>query len=320
MATSKVIPHRTIALLRSASLSSAAQQEIERLILEGELAPGTKLAEAWLSERLGVSRGPIREAFRMLEEAGLVRQEKNRGVFVRDIPVDEASEIYDLRAVMDELAGRRLAGSITPEQLKRARVIVDGMDQAARSDDADAYHLLNLQFHDTLIDYCGNRKMTAIYRKLVKELALFRRRNLGFVFQQYNLLPALNAAENVAVPLLAAGMARKPAVAKAMVLLEQLGMGPRAYARPSQLSGGQQQRVAIARALIHEPSLLVCDEPTAALDAETGHSVMQLLRDAAVRPDRAVVVVTHDSRVFEFGDRIAHMNDGRILETRSQRK
>jgi len=147
MATSKVIPHPTIALLRSASLSSAAQQEIERLILEGELAPGTKLAEAWLSERLGVSRGPIREAFRIARGGRPgTGQEKNRGVFVRDIPVDEASEIYDLRAVMDELAGRRLAGSITPEQLKRARVIVDGMDQAARSDDADAYHLLNLQF------------------------------------------------------------------------------------------------------------------------------------------------------------------------------
>src|SRR5262252_3934528 len=136
MAAPKVIPHPTIALLRSASLSSAAQQEIERLILDGELAPGAKLAEAWLSERLGVSRGPIREAFRMLEEAGLVRQEKNRGVFVRDIPVEEAMEIYDLRAVMDELAGRRLAGSIAPEQLKRARTIVDGMDEAARSDDA----------------------------------------------------------------------------------------------------------------------------------------------------------------------------------------
>jgi phosphonate utilization transcriptional regulator len=179
MAPSKVIPHPTIALLRSASLSSAAQQEIERLILDGELAPGAKLAEAWLSERLGVSRGPIREAFRMLEEAGLVRQEKNRGVFVRDIPVEEAMEIYDLRAVMDELAGRRLAGSITAEQLKRARAIVDGMDQAARSSDADTYHLLNLQFHDTLIEFVGNRKMAAIYRKLVKELALFRRRNLA---------------------------------------------------------------------------------------------------------------------------------------------
>jgi phosphonate utilization transcriptional regulator len=178
MSASKVIPHPTIALLRSASLSSAAQQEIERLILDGELLPGTKLAEAWLSERLGVSRGPIREAFRMLEEAGLVRQEKNRGVFVRDIPVEEAMEIYDLRAVMDELAGRRLAGSIAPEQLKRARAIVDSMDQAARAGDADAYHLLNLQFHDTLIEFVGSRKMAAIYRKLVKELALFRRRNL----------------------------------------------------------------------------------------------------------------------------------------------
>src|SRR5512138_1902889 len=123
-----VVPHPTIELLRTASLSSAAQQEIERMILEGELAPGTKLAEAWLSERLGVSRGPIREAFRMLEEAGLVRQEKNRGVFVRDIPVEEAMEIYDLRAVMDELAGRTLAASITPEQLKRARAVVDSMD------------------------------------------------------------------------------------------------------------------------------------------------------------------------------------------------
>jgi putative ABC transport system ATP-binding protein len=144
---------------------------------------------------------------------------------------------------------------------------------------------------------------------------LFRRTNLGFVFQQYNLLPALTAAENAAVPLLAAGVARKEAVGRATSLLETLGLGSRAHARPNQLSGGQQQRVAIARALIHEPKLLVCDEPTAALDAETGRSVMELLRQAAVRPDRAVIVVTHDSRVFDFGDRIAHMNDGRITKT-----
>jgi phosphonate utilization transcriptional regulator len=179
MAGITVVAHPTIAQLRSASLSSAAQQEIERMILAGELAPGTKLAEAWLSERLGVSRGPIREAFRMLEEAGLVRQEKNRGVFVRDIPVDEAIEIYDLRAVMDELVGRRLAGRLATEQLRRARAIVENMDQAARSGDVDAYHLLNLEFHDALVEFAGNRKMAAIYRKLVKELALFRRRNLG---------------------------------------------------------------------------------------------------------------------------------------------
>ena len=151
------------------------------------------------------------------------------------------------------------------------------------------------------------------------EAVLFRRRHLGFVFQQYNLLPALTAAENAAVPLLAAGWKRAVAVEKAVSMLEQLGMRDRAHSRPHQLSGGQQQRVAIARALVHEPSLLVCDEPTAALDAETGHTVMELLRSAAVRPDRAVIVVTHDSRVFQFGDRIAHMNDGRISRTESGR-
>ena len=150
------------------------------------------------------------------------------------------------------------------------------------------------------------------------ETVLFRRRNLGFVFQQYNLLPALTAAENAAVPLLAAGVKRGTAVEKAIGLLEQLGMRERAHARPNELSGGQQQRVAIARALIHEPRLLVCDEPTAALDAESGHAVMELLRKAAVRPDRAVIVVTHDSRVFHFGDRIAYMNDGRITKTEAQ--
>jgi putative ABC transport system ATP-binding protein len=143
----------------------------------------------------------------------------------------------------------------------------------------------------------------------------FRRKNVGFIFQQYNLLPALTAAENAAVPLLAAGIKRKPAVAKAEALLDELGLGARARAFPRQLSGGQQQRVAIARALIHEPRLLVCDEPTAALDADTGRGVMEILRRVALRPDRAVLIVTHDSRVFQFGDRIAHMNDGRIVDT-----
>ena len=174
-----VLPHPTIALLRSASLASAAQQEIERLILSGELAPGAKLTEATLSERLGVSRGPIREAFRRLEETGLVRQEKNRGVFVRDIPLDEAAEIYDLRAVMDEFAGRRLAQAITAEQSRALRAIVERMEQAARAGDADAYHLLNLEFHDRLVEFAGNRKMASAYRRLVKELALARRRNLS---------------------------------------------------------------------------------------------------------------------------------------------
>ena len=140
----------------------------------------------------------------------------------------------------------------------------------------------------------------------------FRRKNLGFVFQQFNLLPALTAAENASIPLLAAGWNRRKAVEKAVAILEDLGLGHRVSAKPNQLSGGQQQRVAFARALIHEPRLLVCDEPTSALDAETGHHVMDLLRRIAVRPDRAVLVVTHDNRIFPFADRIAHMNDGLI--------
>ncbi len=142
----------------------------------------------------------------------------------------------------------------------------------------------------------------------------FRAQRIGFVFQQYNLLPALTAAENAAIPLVIAGWSRAKAVAKARQVLDTLGMSNRAESLPSMLSGGQQQRVAIARALVHEPSLLVCDEPTAALDHETGHTVMALMRKAAVRPDRAVIVVTHDNRVFHFGDRLARMDDGRIVE------
>ncbi|HEX9371987.1 MAG TPA: ABC transporter ATP-binding protein [Roseiflexaceae bacterium] len=151
-------------------------------------------------------------------------------------------------------------------------------------------------------------------RMAASQRILFRRRNLGFVFQQFNLLPALSAAENVAVPLFVAGWKRKPAVEKAAELLAGLGLAERIHALPSQLSGGQQQRVAMARALIHDPRLVVCDEPTSALDAHAGHKVMELLTEIAVRPDRAVIVVTHDSRVLDFADSIAHMEDGRITE------
>jgi putative ABC transport system ATP-binding protein len=149
-------------------------------------------------------------------------------------------------------------------------------------------------------------------RMTKKERILFRRRSLGFVFQQFNLLPALTAAENVAVPLFISGWKRAPAVDKAEALLADLGLADRIRALPSQLSGGQQQRVAMARALIHDPRLVVCDEPTSALDAHAGHKVMELLAELAVRPDRAVIVVTHDSRVLDFADTIAHMDDGRI--------
>jgi putative ABC transport system ATP-binding protein len=146
------------------------------------------------------------------------------------------------------------------------------------------------------------------------ERVLFRRRNLGFVFQQYNLLPSLTAAENAAVPLFAAGMKRAEAVDRAKALLAKLGLGARFDAYPAKLSGGQQQRVALARALVHEPRLVICDEPTAALDHATGESVMELLAGAALHPERAVLVVTHDSRVLRFAHAVAHMDDGRIAD------
>jgi len=143
----------------------------------------------------------------------------------------------------------------------------------------------------------------------------FRRQNIGFLFQQYNLLPALTAVENVAVPLIANRVPRRRAEVRAAALLETVGLAPRMHAIPSELSGGQKQRVALARALVHEPKLVICDEPTAALDHKTGDAVMNLLAEHALSPDRAVVVVTHDTRVLQFGDRIAYMDDGRIVRT-----
>jgi phosphonate utilization transcriptional regulator len=190
-------PHATIALLQTSSLSSVVQAELERMILCGELAPGAKLTEMALAARLGISRGPLREAFRMLEEAGLVRTEKNRGVFVRDLPVDEAVEIFDLRAAMDEWVGRQLAKSITPTQLKEVRTLVEAMERAVKVDDLRSYHLLNLKFHDRLVEMAGNRKLTAIYRKLIKELSLFRRLNLEGP-EKGGLLP-LSASEHRAI-------------------------------------------------------------------------------------------------------------------------
>lgn len=144
------------------------------------------------------------------------------------------------------------------------------------------------------------------------ELHRFRRRMIGFVFQRSNLFPALSAVENTAVPLILLGENKARAYAVAEESLDQLGLGAHLYKYPDELSGGQQQRVAIARALIHSPRLVVCDEPTASLDAEAGQTVMRLLRAAALERERAVVVVTHDSRTFSFADRIVQMRNGRI--------
>ena len=176
----------TIALLRSNSLPTLVHRELERMILAGELAVGAKLNEEAVADRLGVSRGPVREAFRSLEESGLVRLEKNRGVFVRQISVEEADEIYELRAALEEWVGRRLAQTASPEQLKQLRAIVDRMDRAAARNELDAWHALNLEFHDRLVEFAGNGKLLAVYRRLVNELQLFRRQTLS----QRGSLPA----------------------------------------------------------------------------------------------------------------------------------
>jgi putative ABC transport system ATP-binding protein len=144
-------------------------------------------------------------------------------------------------------------------------------------------------------------------------LVRFRRRNIGFIFQQYNLIQTLTASENAAIALIADGVPWEDATAKAGRLLDHLGLGAHKHKMPRQLSGGQQQRVAIARALTHEPALVVCDEPTAALDAEAGQAVMALLEEASNDPGRGVLIVTHDDRIFSFADRIIRMEDGRII-------
>jgi len=149
------------------------------------------------------------------------------------------------------------------------------------------------------------------------ERVRFRGKSIGFVFQLFNLLPALTIIENVAVPLLISGVPRKTAMKQAQIVLETVGLKSRADALPSQLSAGQQQRVAIARAVVHSPNLIVCDEPTSNLDHKTGHEMMTVLRELVKSVNKTLIIVTHDNRILEFADRIARMDDGKIVEVRS---
>ncbi len=145
------------------------------------------------------------------------------------------------------------------------------------------------------------------------EKTAYRGKNIGFVFQAFNLVPMLSSCENAAVPLILNGMAPEEAEKKACSLLTALGMPDKLHTPPLELSGGQQQRVAIARGCIHEPKLIVCDEPTAYLDHDTGQKVMEVLKKAALKEDRAILVVTHDPRIFSFADRIVRMEDGKLF-------
>jgi putative ABC transport system ATP-binding protein len=142
----------------------------------------------------------------------------------------------------------------------------------------------------------------------------FRAMNIGFIFQSFNLIPTLNCAENVSVPLLIQGVPSRKALERSKAVLATVGLGDRWHSRPTMLSGGQQQRVAIARALVHEPKLIICDEPTASLDAKNGTMVMELFDNVARVPGRCVIIVTHDNRIFEHADRIAQMDDGKVVE------
>jgi phosphonate utilization transcriptional regulator len=165
-------------LVQSNSLPALVQVEIEQLILRGELAIGQRINESELAVRFGTSRGPIREALRALEESRLVRSEKNRGVFVREISVAEADEIYDVREVLDQLIGQRVAERVTPERLRSLHAVLTEMDQATDRQDVKSYHSLNLKFHDMLVDFAGNARLTESYRLLTRGLLLFRLRGL----------------------------------------------------------------------------------------------------------------------------------------------
>jgi DNA-binding GntR family transcriptional regulator len=174
----KAIPNETaLDLLRNRSLSSAAQEEIEKLILSGELEAGAKIGEAEMAFRLGISRGPIREAFRGLEEIGLVRFEKNRGVFVREVDLAQANENYEVRGALESLAARILAERISDEEIAELRAIIERMERiVSRNKD---YAALNLRLHQRIIEMAGNEKLSELYGRIIKELMLFRRRSLA---------------------------------------------------------------------------------------------------------------------------------------------
>jgi phosphonate utilization transcriptional regulator len=195
-----------IALIQSNSLPALVQRELERMILAGDLPAGSKLRETEVATMLGVSRGPVREAFRALEESGLVRLEKNRGVFVRQITIDEADEIFELRAVLDEFAGRRAAQKATPAQVGELRALVLRMEKAVARGDVDTYHATNVAFHDRIIELAGNPKLTFVYRRLVNELHLHRRAALA----QTGILPVSMHEHRTIVNHIAA---RQPAAA-----------------------------------------------------------------------------------------------------------
>jgi len=162
-------------------------------------------------------------------------------------------------------------------------------------------------------------KGDVVFRNIVlsklkeKKMVIFRRRYMGFIFQSYNLLPALTALENVSLPLLFDGIGKKERIKRAMQMLDMMGLADRSRHKPNELSGGQQQRVSIARALITQPQIVFADEPTGNLDSKTAGEILNQLRNIAKKENRTLVMVTHDQNVAGFADTKIQMSDGRLL-------
>lgn len=221
-------------------------------------------------------------------------------------------------------------------------ITCSGVTKKFRAGDSEIYALrdvtLNIDFGEVLMlvgpSGCGKTTLISVLSGILdrdagecvvlgsdwqavtaRERALRRGRDVGFVFQSFNLFPTLSIEDNVAVPMTMLGHSRGEALRESRAMLDQVGLSSRSRELPGALSGGQQQRVAIARAMVHRPRLLVCDEPTSALDHETGTQVMALLTDVAGNGDRAVVIVTHDARIFEYATRVVEMEDGRLRDT-----
>src|ERR1700692_2766583 len=151
------------------------ERTVAEWIFQGEFTAGQKLTEQEVAERLGVSRGPVREAFRALEDVGLLQIEQNRGAFVRKIDFDEAMEIHDIYSALEELATRSAARRLSGTEIGELKSLVESMDAAAEAEDLDRYYSLNLSFHRLLVEGSGNRRLLSIYNRLLNELHLFRR-------------------------------------------------------------------------------------------------------------------------------------------------
>ena len=167
-----------IADRRSNSLAAIVQREVERMIVSGDLAAGERINEQHLATRLGVSRGPVREALRALERTGLVQSITNLGTFVRKVGIEEVSEMYDMRAVVFGFACAQLANRATEKQEKTLSALVEDMDAAIAAGCTSEYYRLNLRFHDLVMEFSGHKRAEEIYQALVREAHLFRQRSL----------------------------------------------------------------------------------------------------------------------------------------------